>query len=93
MPALLGVADGFDLRVGQTRAPMPALADDFPALNQNGADQGIGRSPSISAARQAQGQTNEFMVGEHYLVNSKVSRWPVMRTAVTSGGGVLFSFI
>ena len=68
--AFLGVADGFNFRVRLPALPMPAPADDLPAPGQNGADQGIGRSPSISAARQAQGQTNELRVREHYLKSS-----------------------
>jgi hypothetical protein len=55
MSPFLCVADGFDFRVRQSGAAMPAPPDDFAALDKDGSDGGIGRSASEPPPRQAQG--------------------------------------
>ena len=63
--ALLSVAERLDFRVRQTRAPMPAAADDFPAFHQHRADHRIRRSRAEAAPCEPKGEAHELVISHH----------------------------
>jgi hypothetical protein len=60
---VLRIPQRFDLGVGFAGAAMPAAADDFAALDQNGSDHGVGRGRAITAPGEAEGEANEISIG------------------------------
>src|SRR2546430_1704368 len=67
LPALFGIADGFDFGMRFAGAAMPAAPNDPAVPDQDRADQRIGRSLAVSAPRQAQRSLhkNQIKPGNH----------------------------
>ena len=59
LAALLCVAERLDFRVRQTRAPVPAAADDFSVFHQYGADHRIWRRGAEAAPGKPESKAHE----------------------------------
>src|SRR5438067_500625 len=57
--ALFGITDRLDFCVGLAGAVVPALANDFPSLDQYRPDHWIGRSQTVTAAGQPQSTAHQ----------------------------------
>ena len=63
MAAVFGVAEGFDLGVGEAGAVVPAGADELAALDEHGTDERIGGGAAEGAGGQTQGAPHPGGVG------------------------------